>query len=479
MATSSPIQPSWETLINPTDQQRAFIKSFFTYDYNLYGGAAGGGKSYILRWVLALYLKWLFDTKGLRNVQVGLFCEDYPSLYDRQISKIKFEFPASLGTLREGTVKNFQLHPNLGGGIIALRNLDDPSKYLSAEFAAIGVDELSKNPLATFNFLRMRLRWPGVDRPKFAGATNPGGIGHEWCKAYWVDNPRRFPPELNHLAHQFSYTQAKASDNPHLAKAYYDNLQTLPPEMAKAYADGSWDIFAGQYFSNFSLYRHVRMVKLEQWMRRWISIDWGFDHPSAVYWHCAVDKTHVHTYRELVERELTPKRLVQMMGDLNAKEKISAVVIDPSAKQRRDSPETIYLQLNTYLKDVHLPYCIPADNDRVGGWMYMYQMLDNDLWTMDPGCVKLITSIPKMIRDAPEKPEDCAKMDGDDPADSVRYGLKYHLSQNSMPPEVRDQEEAQTIKDPIAKHFFLAKRQRERDTSPVFVPKDNMPWEDQ
>jgi len=171
-----------EQLINPTEKQREFLAAIAKKDYVLYGGAAGGGKSYILRWWLILFLCWLYQVKKLANVQVALFCEDYPSLFDRHISKIKYEFPMSLGELKQGTVKNFVLNPQYGSGVLALRNLDDPSKYLSSEFAAIGVDELTKNEQKVFDFLRLRLRWPGVDRPKFGAATNPGGKGHGWVK---------------------------------------------------------------------------------------------------------------------------------------------------------------------------------------------------------------------------------------------------------------------------------------------------------
>ncbi len=162
METSPSQSTDWAKLINPTEKQREFIKMVWEYDYALYGGAAGGGKSYILRWVLALYCYWLFTELGLRNVQVALFCEDYPSLLDRHISKIRFEFPPEIGQLKhiEGTL-NFVLRPELGSGVIALRNLDDPSKYLSAEFAAIAVDELTRNTKEVFDFLRSRLRWPG------------------------------------------------------------------------------------------------------------------------------------------------------------------------------------------------------------------------------------------------------------------------------------------------------------------------------
>ena len=46
----------------------------------------------------------------------------------------------------------------------------------AADFAAIAVDELTRNEEETFHFLRSRLRWPGIDRPKFLAATNDSGV---------------------------------------------------------------------------------------------------------------------------------------------------------------------------------------------------------------------------------------------------------------------------------------------------------------
>src|SRR6202030_21006 len=98
-----------------------------------------------------------FDVLGLRNVRVGLFCEDYPTLEDRQISKIRYEFPDWLGSLyRRAGALNCVLRDQWAGGAICLRNLDDPKKYVSAEFAAIAVEELTLNPLSVFNDLRFR-----------------------------------------------------------------------------------------------------------------------------------------------------------------------------------------------------------------------------------------------------------------------------------------------------------------------------------
>jgi hypothetical protein len=82
---------------------------------------------------------WCFKRLRLRHVQVGLFCEDYPNLQDRQVSKIETEFPEWLGKLTYQRVWNFELAEEFGGGVIALRNLDKLEKYKSAEFAAIAV----------------------------------------------------------------------------------------------------------------------------------------------------------------------------------------------------------------------------------------------------------------------------------------------------------------------------------------------------
>lgn len=454
-------------LINPHAKQLEFLQAIADKDFVLYGGAAGGGKSYILRWWLVIYLCWLFKEHKLRNVQVGLFSEDYPSLYDRQISKIMFEFPPEVGELKQGVVKNFQLRSELGGGVIALRNLDDPSKYQSAEFAAIAVDELTKNPKTTFDFLRSRLRWIGVDRPKFAAGANPGGIGHAWVKKLWIEH--ELPPEMEVLKDQFAFVQAKASHNPHLTAGYYQSLQTLTPDMAKMFAEGSWDIFAGQYFDNFSEEKHTHktgQIKLEPWWPRWISGDWGFKHPGCIHWH-AQDGDRTITYRELYGSGMSERQWGEAIVNLSRGETIKSFFYSPDAFAQRTSQNTIAEEIGEVMKEADLPYPSQADNDRIGGWRLMHQLLDAGLWTIDSDtCPYLVKCLPTLIRNdkTPGKIEDVLKVDhtenqiGDDPADSARYGLKTKFGEAQVPIEIRIKARLDALPVDISQKMMQANR---------------------
>lgn len=432
-------------LVNPTERQREFLQASADQDFVLYGGEAGGGKSYILRWWLILYLVWCFRSLGLRTVTVGLFCETYRVLNDRQVSKIKHEFPPWLGSLRGD---DFVLRPEYGGGILALRNLDDPSKYYSAEFAAVGVDELTRNPQSVFHDLRFRLRWPGVERPKFGAGTNPGGIGHAWVKKFWHD--KIFPEEMESIADQFVLIRAKASDNPHLPTGYHDRLLTLPPDMARMVAKGDWNVYTGQSFPQFDLGRHVipnaeALRRIRPWHTKWISGDWGYEHPHAVYGHAQDEDGLVITYRELWDRRVGETELGQRVSRAFVGEKLQSFAfswdagkLSPRAKPHL--PKSM-MQLVADALGPNIPQPHPADSapgSRISRARLTSQLLDSDLWLISDACPKLIECLPTLIRNE-DNPEDVLKVDfaeneiGDDPYDGASMGLQHMLHSPMVP----------------------------------------------
>jgi hypothetical protein len=259
--------------------------------YILYGGCLGGGKSYLLRWIAARMLMTWFFQKGLKWVQVMLACEDYPSLKDRQLTKIAREFPVWLGKSysdHKDYGRCFILDAAYGNGVICFRNLDDASKYQSAEFAAILVDELTKNPYETFNDLRMRLRWPGLTDTEtfFIGGTNPGGVGHAYCKAFWIDKiyPEEFKSPVDYSS-KFAFVKSKAEDNPYLDASYWGMLNTLPVHLRSAFKDGSWDTFVGQALQEWSRVHHViKPIPVLKDRPMFMTFDWGFGAPFSVGW---------------------------------------------------------------------------------------------------------------------------------------------------------------------------------------------------
>ena len=241
-------------LIDPVPRQVEAWDMVKEKRYLLFGGARGGSKSWWLRWTLMrLLINW-YTKYGLKNVRVGIFCEDYPTLRDRQISKVLVEFPKELGSWN-GEWNEFRLVKELGGGVICFRNLDNPSKYQSSEWAAIAIDEATKNPLAVFDTLRGSLRWKGVNDTKFLLASNPGGQGHLWIKAYFID--KEYPKELESRAGQFGYVKSLVGDNPHNAASYIEELGSLTEKVRRAWLEGDWDVFEGQVFEEWRRDLHV------------------------------------------------------------------------------------------------------------------------------------------------------------------------------------------------------------------------------
>ncbi len=207
------------------------------FKFVLYGGSLGSGKSYWLRWMMVYWLMKMYSKYNLKGIRAGLFCEDYPSLNDRHLSRVRYEFPSWLGKYNQQN-HEFTLAPEYGSGIIAFRNLDDPEKYLSVEFAIMGVDEINRNPVVTFRELRKRLRWPGIKDVRFLAACNP--IGEAWVKNIWVK--RSFPPEETE-PYEFVFVPALPTDNPFLDASYYKSLESLPEAQRKAFLEGNWDAF--------------------------------------------------------------------------------------------------------------------------------------------------------------------------------------------------------------------------------------------
>lgn len=440
-------------LTNFTTKQKHADKESLKYKYFLYGGAMGGGKSYWLRWKLVkVLIRWAKE--GHTDVEVGLFCEDYPTLKDRQISKIAKEFPSWLGTFHADHKEHgkcYILSPEYGSGIIKFRNLDDPSKYQSAEFAAIAVDEITKNQFETFEDLRNRLRWTGIEDVHFYAGTNPGGIGHAWVKKYFID--KDYPDEETE-ADQFGYVQALAQDNPHLAQTYIAQLESLSPEKRRAFLEGDWDIFKGQFFTEWRKNLHVvkPFVIPDEW-KLILWLDYGYAKPSAVQWVAISPDKQKYIYREIYSAGFTYKELMEEIISMtpdNELLRLYEMVADPAIWQKKGENDTGLSgyqimtgvwknqmkekNINRPTEMGHFPSQIlikRGNNSRIIGWDRMRQALKSYLGVdgeptaelqVFETCKNYITTIPSLIYDK-HVAEDLDSDGEDHHADATRYGL--------------------------------------------------------
>jgi hypothetical protein len=501
------------SLINPTDRQRECIRATDTHRFTLYGGGAGGGKSYLLRWWCLRQLLRRFQQTNIRGLMCGLFSMDYPTLQDRQISKIEREFPMWLGqtkrTEKEGLC--FFVKEEYGGGRIALRNLADPSSYKSAEFCDIAVEELSENKRDVFEDLVLfRLRFPGIDRPCFLGGTNPTGVGVQWIKALWVDG--KFTSELQHLKHEFSYVPALLGDNPYLGDAYADTLKALPDKKRRALLFGDWTVPEGQYFTNFEpkerkVHPAVIAQIVQPWWNHWLSQDWGFKHHTPIHWHAVgnvtpekakllgrswdVPKRCVFTYREHIESLGNPddmKAKTRSERDLgetirikSGTQKMSAWILSSDAFGEKTSQNTPAEMLS---EGAGKSFVLPQKADmrpgsRVTGWRFMYTLIQDDAWFISEACPEALDAIPALEYDSEKGEEDVLKTDHvyDDIGDELRYGLADMLNSARKPYDVDLAERIQAIeeKDPFEAHFM---RLAETERREKLVRRQRNYWDD-
>jgi hypothetical protein len=544
----------------PFPKQRAFHES--PAKYRLFGGAAGPGKS------KALLMEAVLQAHEHAGVNTLLLRRTFSELEQSLLLYFRRDIPREL---YKSYSESKHVVTWLNGSTTRFgycQSEADVYQYQGAEFLFIGIDELTLFTLRQWQFLTSRNRCPVPGAfPCMAGATNPGNIGHAWVKSLWIDKQpasgMEHPEEFD--AADYDFIPARVSDNPIYAgdENYLKTLRALPSHLKRAFLDGDWDVFAGQYFDRFDCSRHV--VRAEQidwkpWWARWISIDWGFEHPAAVYWHaqtparaarpsrevsgagglggvasagaacCAptgvsttasggADETlsnddgrRIVTYREFVTHRTSPRDLAKEIIERSllsggekqiprtasrapedqgqdksardfarddsvvrngaGREKIDAIYLSPDAFARRTDEASIADQMGDFFVAAGFPRPVPADNDRVGGWMLMYQMLDAGEWLLTENCVELIRTIPNLVRD-PARVEDIEKMDGDDPADAARYGLKSRYGARraweTHPPLEQRVAERVTSTDPTGRAMQAHKFQMEekRRVQPV------------
>ena len=261
----------------------------------LFGGAAGGSKSFLLR---ASAIRWCHEIGG---VQVYLFRRTLPDLRDNHLRgptsfQVLLQDHLKSGHVKYRSVENeFEFW---NGSILHLCYCDsenDVEKYRGAEIHVLLIDELTHFTEYQYRFLRSRVRKAGLKippqyekkLPRIETASNPGSVGHAWVKRTWI-NPKpameiwRAEDDDGGMLRQF--IPARLSDNPHLTRddpMYANRLKGLGAQnLVRAMLDGDWDIVAGMAFEK--LRRDVHSIEPFKPPEDWNlfgSFDWGSTKP--------------------------------------------------------------------------------------------------------------------------------------------------------------------------------------------------------
>lgn len=388
--------------LSVTRKQRAFIDA--REDEVLFGGAAGGGKSYgqvvdallfALRYPKSkqLILRRTYAELDKSLIRVAL------ALYPREIFTLNSS--SHTGRFKNGSCIDF--------GYCAQEN--DVYQYQSAEYDVIRFDELTHFTRMQYLYLLSRVRGANDFPKQIKSSTNPGGIGHSWVKERFVDPAPNGEPFLDERGSGRIFIPAYLDDN-HFLNAkdpdYRRRLESLPDRERRALLHGDWNIFEGQYFTEFSAKEHViEPFPIPDSWRKYRTIDYGLDR-LAVLWIAISDEGVSYVYREFCESGLPISAAARAILDNTPEgEEIYATLAPPDLWSR--SQETGKTKASLFLENgVNFTR---TSNDRECGWLAIKELLRDTgkgiRLKIFRNCQEIIRTLPALCIDR-LRPTDCA-----------------------------------------------------------------------
>jgi hypothetical protein len=387
----------------------------------LYGGAAGGGKSYAmlvdpLRYAhkkahRALILRRSMpELRELIDKSRELYPQAFPGCKFREVEKI-WNFPS-------GAKIEFGF----------LERDADVYRYQGQAYSWIGFDEITHLPTEFgWNYLASRLRTTDPEIKTYLRCTaNPGGVGSHWVKKRYVDSN---PPNESFLGKDGltrRFIPARLTDNPYLAKdgIYEQMLMSLPPVQRRQLLEGNWDVNEGAAFVEFDSDVHIiTPFQIPITWERIKGIDYGYASESACIWG-AMDKADgtLIIYRELYRKGLTGVDLGCIITDMEMEDPLSVPgVLDTSAWARTGTTGPTVGE--SLVKQGHK--LRRADKNRIQGKIQIHEYLKVQpsgrprlqIFNTCPNLIKELQSIPLDTRN----PEDVDTHAADHAYDALRY----------------------------------------------------------
>lgn len=381
----------------PNEKQKSFFES--RTRYTAYGGSRGGGKSWALRRKLILLA---FRYPGICMI---LIRRTYPELRENHLHPLQSELSGYV-TYRE--IEKCFIFPN--GSRLQLGYMDaerDVLRYQGQEFDIIALDEATQLTEYQFTTLKACLRGANEFPKRFYLTCNPGGVGHAWVKRLFIDRIYNQGEDLS----DYTFIPARVYDNKALIerdREYVDALKSLPISLRRAWLDGDWNVFEGQYFTEFNRDVHViEPFELDPHWERFGALDYGFD-MFVMLWFAVDYEGRVYVYREYCESGLTLSAAADALIREGGGERLSYIAASPDLWNRRqDSGKSGQMIMS---ETVGLPPLIKADDRRIAGWRNLREYLASGdgkepRIKIFSTCSELIRCLPALQHDK-RRPED-------------------------------------------------------------------------
>ena len=288
--------------ISITKKQEKFINSnaFET----LFGGAAGGGKSYgqlvdgllyALKYKKSKQIIFRSTFADLEKSLIRVSLDIYPlSIADYNSSKHTWKF-------NNGSIIDF--------GYIQYEK--DVYQYQSAEYDVIRFDELTHFTEFMYTYMISRCRGANPYPKRIKSSTNPGGVGHSWVKERFIDigEPNTIHTCKLETGEEVTriFIPSLVTDNKFMLEYdpdYIKRLDALPEKERKALKYGDWDIYDGMFFPEFKRRIHViEPFQIPEHWNRYIAMDYGLDMFAVLF--IAIDtKGKAYVYNEIHKSNL-------------------------------------------------------------------------------------------------------------------------------------------------------------------------------
>ena len=297
----------------------------------LYGGAAGGGKSYAmlvdpLRYAHKKAHRALILRRSMPELREMI--DKSRELYPQAFPGAKFREVEKLWNFPSGAKIEFGF----------LERDADVYRYQGQAYSWIGFDEITHLPTEfSWNYLASRLRTTDPEIKTYLRCTaNPGGVGSQWVKKRYVDSYDYNKSFVGSDGLTRKFIPAKLADNPYLAKdgVYEQMLKSLPPTQRQQLLEGNWDVAEGAAFTEFDPNVHViTPFALPLHWERTKGIDYGYASESCCLWGTIdINDGTLIIYRELYRKGLTGEELASIITDMETEDPFSVGgVLDTAA----------------------------------------------------------------------------------------------------------------------------------------------------